>query len=88
MMDCIICLIQIVFPGPKIHAYTEFQLPTSFRYKVMYVMGNNQLLLPGTSKITFQPNPFVLLLCGLIYIWIPNPNFQALLDTKLGSLWK
>src|SRR5436190_2066668 len=51
-------------------------------------MGNNLKLLPGTSKITFQPNPFVLLLCGLIYMWISNPSFLALLASKLGYLWR
>src|SRR5436190_870709 len=51
-------------------------------------MRNNQLLLPGTSKITFQPNSFVLLLCCLRYTWIPNSSFLTLLASKLRYLWR
>jgi len=34
-------------------------------------MGNKKLLLPGTSKITFQPNSFVLIL-WLYLLWAKN----------------
>lgn len=51
-------------------------------------MGNKKLLLPGTSKIKFRRNPFVVFVYCLRYMCIPNSSFLALLASKLGYLWR
>src|SRR5436190_15524973 len=72
----------------NIHVDTESQLPSTFRYEVRIVMGNKKLLLPGTSKIKFRRNPFVVFVYCLRYMCIPNSSFLALLASKLGYLWR